>query len=760
MKLPDCPSQPDTCAESPRAHSLLIVLDEIRTSSPEHFGCLSGWQWEILRAKILRSGFDLDRVNILALSDAALSARASVTLPMGEKALRAFTDKRGIDKWVLSPLTGNDGRKVIPSYGFDRLTKQFELGLYLDLCLRRAYEEAVTDTYTRAPERFLLNPGFETTLEVLRRIREEPEIAVDVETGYGQINTVGFAWSESDAIAINVLPDRFGDRTYFELWRAISDVLRSPGRKIFQNFIYDVSYFSAYGIAVEGEIFDTMWAMKVLWPELKSNLGNVGRIYTRRPYWKDDGKVTDEEGKKKDWGNVRDWPRHYLYNCRDTTGTLEASRGQRADLVSRNLGDFFNYVTRLAEPIREMCAVGMPLDLTVREKLKSETEAKIANLTKAFQEKAGEVNPRSPKQVLSWLKSHKIDLPKKFDKEKGAYRDSTDSASLKKIRLKHPDVPGLSELQALKSLDKAFSSYIDFTVRQDGRLSYSLNGCGTETLRFSGGKDPWDRGFNIQTIPREGGVVSVKSMFVAPEGYSIIEADLKAAETWYVAYASVCPKLIEMLHAGADIHKHVALAILRALGKPESDYAKKWRDLGKKTGHGSNYMMKEGTFVENVFKDMDMILSKKEGAAMLEAYFTEFPEIRQWHSWIRRELYQKRKLVAPTGWERYFYGRPGDEMAREAVAWAPQHTVPWVINHMMFYLIEERKRGNLEFQLITQVHDALYLLVKDDWVERVGRACSRIEEWHPRLVLPGGELKIPVELEVAKCLANKEVLKL
>jgi DNA polymerase I-like protein with 3'-5' exonuclease and polymerase domains len=690
--------------------------------------------------------------------DGNFDCRGKTIVGLGEKVLRALTDKRGIDKWVLSPLRTNSGELFIPTYDFARTNGQYELNLYQELALRRALEMSASPLQV-TPENFRLNPSLEETYAILTMLESVEEIAVDVETGYGQINTVGFAWTPSDAIAINVLPDRCADHSYFELWTRICRVLSAPSRKIFQNFIYDTSYFSAYGIKTEGEIFDTMWAMKFLWPEFKSNLGNVGRFYTKRVYWKDDGKVTEEEGQKKDWGNVRDWTKHYRYNCSDTSGTLEASRAQREDIRGRGLTETWKYVTRLVEPIREMCATGMPVDLSVRDKLQTEITEKIKTLTDEFHLKAGEVNPRSPKQVLSWLKNQGVTIPKKFDKKTGGSRESADSTALKKILLKKPDLQGLTELQQIKTLGKALSSYVSFEVRPDGRLPYSLNGCGTETLRFSGNKDPWDRGFNIQTIPREGGAVSVKSMFVAPPGHTFIEADLKAAETYYVAYASVCKKMMDMLHSGADIHKHVAYAILRALGKSEADYEKKWRDLGKKTGHGSNYLMKEGTFVENVFKDMSMILSKKEGKAMLEAYFTEFPEIRQWHNWVRGELYTKRKLTAPSGWERYFYGRPGDDMLREAVAWAPQHTVPWITNHMMFYLMEERKKGNLKFQLLVQVHDALYLLCPDDWVERVGRACLRTKEWAPEVILPGGKLVIPVEVETAKCLAQKESFK-
>lgn len=752
--IPDCFNTADS------AVPVSLVIDRAHTGVPEHHGLFSGWQWDSLRSKLLRAGLNPTEVQIVSLEEIASLKPTRVIVGFGESVLRALTDKRGIDKWQLSPLVSHSGIPFIPTFDMGRTQKQYELNLYQEMALRRAFDACSASAPDKpiSAERFLLNPGLEETLAVLESIKDGRDLAVDVETGYGQINTVGFAWSESDAIAINVLPDRFADNSYFRLWRGIQDVLGSPGRKIFQNFIYDCSYFSAYGVRVNGEIFDTMWAMKVLWPELKSNLGNVGRVYTRRPYWKDDGKVTDEEGKKKDWGNVRDWHRHYVYNARDTTGTFEASRSQINDLKARSLFNFFNLsVSGLTATIREMCANGMPLDLSVREQLKAETEARVADLTKAFHAKVGsELNPRSSRQVLKYLKDVGVKLPKKFDKEKGVYRESADSSSIKKIRLKK-DLPGLAELQEIKTLEKALSSYINFDVRPDGRLSYSLNGCGTETLRFSGGKDPWDRGFNIQTIPREGGSVSIKQMFVAPEGWTFIEPDLKAAETWYVAYASLSKKLMEMLHDGADVHKHVAHAILKALQRPSEEYSKLWRNLGKKTGHGANYLMKEATFVENVFKDMDMVLSKAEGKLMLESYFQEFPEIRRWHGEVKRELYLKRKLSAPSGWERYFYGRPGDDMLREAVPWAPQHMVPWIVNHMMFYLMEERRRGSLKFRLICQVHDAIYLLVPDAEVERVARACLDVRAWHPRVELPGGELIIPVEVETAKCLAHKEV---
>lgn len=735
-----------------------LIVEGTRAASPHPSSYFTGWQWEYLRGKLLRAGVNPNDIEVHTPD--SIPADNAVLIGMGEGPLRFLCDKRGIDKWQLSPLRTRDNRHFIGTFDMSRVQKQYELGLFQELAFRRAKEMAELGIEPPT-ERFHLNPDFEETLAILDLIKDKPEFAVDVETGYGQINTVGLAWSESDAIAINVLPDRLNDESFFLLWDRIRAILEGPSRKIFQNFIYDVSYFSAYGVRVNNIAFDTMWAMKVLWPELKSNLGNVGRIYTKRPYWKDDGKVTDEEGAKKDWGNVRDWTRHYLYNCRDTSGTFESYRKQNDDLISRGLGDFYyGYVLKLAEPILEMCSRGMPVSTEIKERLGRETEEKISGLIQRFHAGVGApLNPRSPKQIQNFLKEKGISLPKKYDKTTGSYKESADSSSIKKIRLKHPNIPGLAELQDIKGLDKALSSYIKFTLRGDGRLSYSLNGCGTETLRWSGGKDPWDRGFNIQTIPREGGDVSIKSMFVAPPDWTFVEVDLRQAESRFVAYDAADKTLIDMLESNYDVHSHVAKEILRKLGKnpdevPKEEFKKTWRQLGKKAGHGANYAMKAGVFVETCFNEMDIVFKKAEAQSVLDAYHDTFPGIKRWHEWIKRELYNKRKLSVPSGWERYFYGRYGDDMFKEAFAWRPQHTIPWVTNHLMLHLLKERRRQNLAFHLLVQVHDSLIMLVKNEAMKDVAKICLDHKIWHPKIVLPGGELFIPTEVKWGNCMAD------
>lgn len=95
-------------------------------------------------------------------------------------------------------------------------------------------------------------------------------------------------------------------------------------------------------------------------------------------------------------------------------------------------------------------------------------------------------------------------------------------------------------------------------------------------------------------------------------------------------------------------------------------------------------------------------------------------------------------------------------MEREGVAFEPQHSIPWVNRKLMFYLIEKRKRGDLNFKLLSEVHDALYLLVPDSEIGKLANAALSYSEWHPSIELPGGRLIIPVEVKNGKRLSEMQ----
>lgn len=671
------------------------------------------------------------------------SEKPLVILAMGESALGLCCPGRtGIDKWQSSVLPGDP--TVIPCYPMQRLAVDLSLQVWLSLCARKA-ASALKEKPHEPNFSFLLNPPLEETLAFLReRVTRAPLISVDIETGRGQINTVGFAISEREAIAINVLPSRLGTAGHHALWEAIRGVLESDQPKILQNFIYETLFFSRYGIELRGVAHDTMIAQKFLWPEFEMGLDAVGRMYTDMPYWKDDG---------KSWNNIRDWERHYEYNCKDTVGTFRGYLGQIADLRSRGLGDLYaSYITRLFPAVAEMCSWGFPVSSSALGKLKEEVGTEITGLLESLRKEVGaeSLNPRSPAQVKSFLSAKGYVIPKRYDSKEKKYKESTDEKSLKKLRMKYPKDDSLSLLLRLAKLNKAHSSYLSFTPDADNRMRYSLNCHGTETGRWSGYCDPWDNGFNPQTVPGGGKGINIKSVFTSEPGFLIMEIDLKQAESRFVAYDYADVNLISMLEDPAcDIHRYVAAEIF---GKSESEIKDQERQLGKKSGHGANYDMKEATFMDSCISEMDLVLTKLEANKVLESYHKLFPGIRQGHRRIQRELAQTRMLRTPLGRERYFFGRLDDDTFRQAYAYRPQSTVPDIINHLMLHLLDQRRGGHCDFRLLLQVHDSLLLEVpRGPDVNLIAQASLDTQAWHPKIELSGGTLVIPTSVKVGSC---------
>lgn len=713
---------------------------------------LFGWELEFLQQNLLRGGIHPQEVSFISgTKEETLQyvneRNFNVLFPLGERVLTEVTGKRSLDKWNLSPLDclpEYTTRKCVPSFGPDRVRKQPELSLYWVKSFQRG-AKAPAGEWIRKRQNFLLSPPLEQTFEVLESLKKEEFLSVDIETGRNQINTVGFAWSASDAIAIQVLPDRVDTQNHYRLWTLIAELLENPKqKKILQNFIYEQAYFSKYGIRMQGVHHDTMLCQKFLWPEFDQGLDNVGRFYTDEVYWKDDGKIIAEEGKKKDWGNIRDWVKHLDYNCKDTSNTYEACFRQKGDLKARGLEKlFYEYVMKLTGPVAEMCLRGLPVADDTRRKMQSELEEELKGIKAQFPEG---FNPGSWQQKIKLLKAKGYEIPKA--KRQDEYKESSDELALKKLRIKYPDDRDLKLLLQYAKAKKALSSYVDIELHDDGKLRYSLNITGTETLRFSSGTDPWGKGLNAQTLPKK-----YRKMFVAPEGLQWLQMDLKQAESRFVAYDSCDTALIEVLESGQDIHKLVALQILKRLGKPDSEYSNDWRQLGKKSGHGANYAMREGTFIDGCLKDMGVVLTHTEANAILESYHDLFPGIRKWHREIQTLLRRERKLTNPFGICRYFYGRLDDNTFREGYAYKPQSTIPAITNHLMLALCNKRTEGEFSFDLCLQVHDSLIMLVRPEELHKIAEYSLSLK-WHPEVVLPAGRLIIPIDCEVGKNLGE------
>lgn len=656
--------------------------------------------------------------------------KPNVIVPLGDIALSVVTPHTSSDKYHLSIIPSLVGPKCIPLLWPERILRNFKEIFFLTFGATRIAEESKFPEIINTQRQFTIRPTLLESLATLKKLEHSEWLSVDIETCAGQITCIGFAATPTAAISIPTLQrDYSSPEEFFELWTAIAKVLAAPSKKVGQNFNYDMTYLAKYGIRVRNFFHDTMIANKFLHPESTMGLDTVARLYTKEPYWKDEA---------KNWSARQNAEDLYYYNCKDAAVTLEAAFAQRLELERRGHTELFKKrCMDLTSAVSEMCWRGLPVNETERLRLRTETEKTVEELQKQLDVATtplmgGPINPRSPTQIKNLLKVAGMKIPMKMGKE------SSDRESLMRLRLKHPESPILTPLVQLSAEQKKLSSYLNFAYDPDGCMRYSLMLLGTETNRMACYTDPWDRGINAQTIPS-----GLKSMFEMPDADELfVEVDLRQADARVVAWDGPEPTLMKMFQDGADIHRYVA-------SQPElfnctsAQVTKQQRQLGKKTGHAANYGMKGPTLSTQCLKEMDLVVPPHKAEQMLAGYHRTFPGIRRWQKRIQEEVLRQRYLTTPMGRMRQFYERPGDDLFKEAYAYRPQSTVADVINCLILHM-----RGHAK--LLLQVHDSALLRVRSAHLKGVlARICDQ-DAWNPRLKLPGGELRIPIEIKVGR----------
>lgn len=718
---------------------VLVILDRQEVMAKATNEPIAGEWRELLERTWRQNNINLEAISYCLVSDTEIikNHEANILVPIGEHCLERICSKKGIMKWQASVIKADaqfNFKKCIPMIHPQIIAKTYSWQAY-NLLSGYKIKQEMSSSILYIPERiYHIKPSYKEVMQFLKEALHMPKLGIDIETGSGQINTFGVAINKLEAMAIRIEHNHWPAHEHHMIWLSIAKLMEAQVPKYYQNFIYETLYLSRYGIRSNGVAFDTMWAMKFLNPELDKGLDNVGRYYTPFPYWKDD---------RDDWTNIRDWDSHLTYNCNDTIGTLWAASEMEEELSERNLAILFNtYIIKLAPLVTEMCSNGLLVDEGRLSAAKKESQAKLDNLNhsleQTFLERVGRpVNVRSPKQLKAALTEMGIKLPTKTNKDTGESGETADKKALVKLARKYPEETVITRLIDISKENKNFGSYLSFDYNQETKIAnYTLDGASTETLRMASYTDPWGRGFNVQTIPKK-----IRTLFRAREGNMLAEIDLASAESYYVAYDSPEPKLMDLLHSGGDIHKYVAGKIYN---KSEDKVTKMERQLGKKSGHAANYGVGPRTFAESCLVEMGMVISEFEAKRIIAGYFSAFPGIKKRQLRIQNEIRRFKKIILPWGHERHFYERISDSCFREAYAYAPQATIPYIMNNLILFLYKTFP----EIEFSAQIHDACLFQAPKDSMEKIFAAASKPELWHPEIILPGGKLIIPITMEV------------
>ncbi len=701
-------------------------------------------------------------------------------LAIGDRALQAVTGLSGILNYRGSILKANDGRtKVVPTIHpaalFSRKITDDDDGeyagglewTYLKL-IKADFARAIEESHSsdlNLPERDLTIAHNSLDLyRFLSSYDKLDKVCTDIESINCVPVCIGFAFNKYHAISVpllrgigNIALTDMGDNEITECWRLIDKTLKTK-KLVGHNLKYDDYKLSLVGLDCANVYSDTLIKTRVIFPELpKKNLGTISSLWTREPFYKEEGKEFRLGKDKID--------RLLLYNGKDCAVDYEVDEVQEIDLFAMQeqfgvplVDYYYNYMMRKHKFYLRMENNGFAVDLARKKELFDRYTIMQAEVHKRLVDAIGdEVNVKSAPQVANLLY--------KIMKFKYMKKNPTSEETIVRILANHCKggktkyIPILTDLLEERRIRDQKSRYISFTPDFDGTCKTVFNISATETCRSSTGvlKAPLRPkktkiGLSFHTISKHGRLAKdIRSMLICRPGKVMIQVDSSQAEARVVAVLSEDWELLKAFDE-IDIHRRTAGLILGLCDKLylNKDYSNPIIDAmgkdsperfcGKKVRHAGNYDMKKGRLMTEFNTDaqkfeINMTVSEWKAGHMLELFHEASPNLRGvFHRDIKYALDSSRVLIDPFGGVRIFNGRLDEDLYKEGFANIPQRTVAHLVQGGAL-AIEDELNGDLEHIWLSENHDSLTMEVPEN-------------NWRPYAMLMKKHLEVPIDFNV------------
>jgi DNA polymerase-1 len=307
---------------------------------------------------------------------------------------------------------------------------------------------------------------------------------------------------------------------------------------------------------------------------------------------------------------------------------------------------------------------------------------------------------------------------------------STSAEVLESLHGKHPVVDLLLEYREISKLKSTYLDALPNEVNpQTGRVHTSYNQTGSVTGRIAS-SDP-----NLQNIPiRTELGRQVRQAFIAAPGYTLLSVDYSQVELRIAAHMSNDEAMLAAFRANQDIHTATAAAIL---GKTLDQVTKTERRNAKAINFGLLY----GMSPFGLTRASDLTLAEAED--FVEAYFKQFPGIKNYLDNMRRLAAKQGYVETLLGRRRYFPGlKSGGNPAtrareeREAINAPIQGTAADIMKIAMIKVSSALKEDGTQARMLLQVHDELVLECPKKEIKKTAQLVRKMMENAYNLVIP------------------------
>ncbi len=505
--------------------------------------------------------------------------------------------------------------------------------------------------------------------------------------------------------------------------------------KVGHNMKYDFIVLARYGLCVAPLKFDTMIAEWLINPASR-NLGLKNLAWVRQNVHMTPIEDLIGKGKKQITMAEVSISDAAAYAAADAMVVLQLLPELRAELEKGNGTRLMSEIEMpLVTVLADMEMNGVSLDTAFLAALSTQLNSRIQAIEKQVQEAVGaSFNLNSPQQLSDALFNRlKIDPAGRSTRTATGFY-STSADVLETMSGEHPAVDLILEYRELTKLKSTYVDALPLQVNpRTRRVHTSYNQTGVVTGRIASSEP------NLQNIPiRTEQGRQVRQAFVASEGCLLLSVDYSQVELRIVAHMADDQAMLETFRRGQDIHAATASAVL---GIPIENINKEQRRHAKSINFGLIY----GMSAFGLMRATDLTLAESEN--FMEAYFQQFPGVKNYLDGMRRQAAETGFVETLLGRRRYFPGlktqsnvnlRNREE--REAINAPIQGTAADIMKIAMLQVPGAIKKAGLSGKMLLQVHDELVLECPVQELEPTARLVQAVME-------DAFMLKVPLETE-------------
>jgi DNA polymerase-1 len=549
--------------------------------------------------------------------------------------------------------------------------------------------------------------------QLFTKLSKQTTFCFDIETTsldrFGaKLLGIAFSWKTSEAwylpFSESLIPN-------------LQSLFTTPAEKIGHNLKYDLSVLQNHGITVSGPFFDTMLADTLAAPERRHSMDYLAEIllnYTpvklhdlvpasnQQAQPSDDLFAYAEQTKPSKELDVSSIPLEKLaeYAAEDADVTFQLAAKLRPLLEEAGQDKILHQIEAPLLPVLiRMEMEGIAIDPNALKDIGVELQQQIDELAKSIHKHADKsFNIASPKQ-LGEILFDQLGLADKAKKTKtGQYK--TDEQTLATLEGKHPII---SDILAWREATKLKSTYLDalpeHIEKKTGRIHTHFHQLVAATGRLAS-SDP-----NLQNIPvRSEAGRKIRKAFVPRSGFTLLSCDYSQIELRVMAALANDATMIEAFRNNTDIHTITASKVF--VVDPEN-VTSDMRRTAKMVNFGIIYGISAFGLSQR------LAIPRAEASAIIEAYFREYPAIKDFMELTVAEARESGYVETLSGRRRYFPDlNSGNQnirgnAERAAINTPIQGTAADMIKLAMIRIDALLREKPYQTKMLLQVHDEL-----------------------------------------------------